>query len=377
MRGAIARPMVLSISVAVATAGTATAALAQGDGAAESGITTIASGLTNPRGFGWGPDGTLYLAQAGSGGDNHVALVEGFTVDNGLTASVATVVDGCATPVALGLPSILWEEAGWVWGAMDVAFLDGVPYVLISGAGPSWFSPTSVSGVFRLNDDGTMTRIGDVSSWLPDNPPAEVPFDYGQDGSLFDLEAAGDALLLSEAVGGQLLKVSLDGEISSLADLSAGHLVPTGIAVDEEGNAYIGHETAAPYVEGGAPVLKVTPDGEVSEYLTGLTVTTDLAIGPDGALYAVEMATGFSGETAEMPVDSGRVVRMTGPDSFEEVVTDLPYPVNIGFDADGQLLISGPAFSPDAGVGHGYIVSVDPAAAPISFAGYEPEVADC
>jgi uncharacterized protein YciI len=58
-------------------------------------------------------------------------------------------------------------------------------------------------------------------------------------------------------------------------------------------------------------------------------------------------------------------------------VTDLPYPVYIGFDADGQLLISGPAFGPDAGVGQGWIVSVDPTQSPISFAGFEPEMMSC
>src|SRR5262245_44450001 len=30
--------------------------------------TVVASGLTNPRGFVWGPDGALYVALAGSGG---------------------------------------------------------------------------------------------------------------------------------------------------------------------------------------------------------------------------------------------------------------------------------------------------------------------
>jgi sugar lactone lactonase YvrE len=360
----------------MAAAGSSTHVIAQG-GTPDDTITTIASGLTNPRGFGWGPDGALYLAQAGWGGDNHVAAIEGFTVDNGLTSSVATVAQGCATPLAVGLPSVLWVEAGWVWGAMDVAFLGDDAYVLLSGAGPGWFSPTSFSGVYRINDNGTMTLVGDISTWLPQNPPAEIPFDYSPDGSLFDLEAAGDALLLSEAVGGQLLRVTPDGGITSVADLSVGHLVPTGIAVDDDGNAYVGHETAAPYVDGGSKVVKVTPDGTVSDHWTGLTVVTDVAMGPDGTLYATEMATGFSGETAEMPADSGRIVRQTGPDSFEPVVTELPYPVNIGFDTDGRLLIDGPAFGPDAGVGQGYIIAVDLAEAPISFAGYRPEPSTC
>jgi sugar lactone lactonase YvrE len=260
---------------------------------------------------------------------------------------------------------------------MDVAFLGDDAYALLSGAGPNWFSPSSASGVYRLNGDGTMTLVGDISAWLPDNPPAEIASDYSPDGSLFDLEAAGDGLLLSEAVGGQLLRVSLDGEIASVADLSADHLVPTGIAVDEEGNAYVGHETAAPYVDGVSKVVKVAPDGTVSDAWTGLTVVTDVALGPDGALYATEMATGFSGETAMMPERSGQIVRQTGPDTSEVVVSDLSYPVNIGFDANGQLVVSGPAFGPDAGVGQGFLASVDPAAGPISFAGFTPAPTGC
>src|SRR5215471_12918911 len=34
------------------------------------GLTVVASGLTNPRGFLWAPDGTLYVAEAGSGGES-------------------------------------------------------------------------------------------------------------------------------------------------------------------------------------------------------------------------------------------------------------------------------------------------------------------
>ena len=376
MHRRVTRHLVVGVAVALAAAGIPAQAMAQ-EGSEEGGITTIAAGLTNPRGFDWAPDGSLYLAQAGWGGDNNVAIVPGFTVDNGLTSSVGMIADGCYTAAAAGLPSALWLEAGWIWGAMDVAFLGDEAYALLSGAGPTWFSPSNRSGVYRLNGDGSMTLVGDVSSWLPDNPPVEIPFDYSPDGSLFDLEADGDALLVSEAVGGQLLRVTTDGEITSVADLSVDHLVPTGIAVDEEGNAFIGHETAAPYVDGGSKVVKVTPDGAVTDHWTDLTVVTDVALGPDGALYAAEMATGFSGETGEMPASSGRIVRQTGTDSSEAVVTDLAYPVYIGFDDAGQLLISGPAFGPDAGVGQGWLVSVDISNGPVSFAGYTPDMATC
>ncbi len=317
MRGSSARLMVagaVGVLLSLATL-TPVAAQEESPAATESGITTVVAGLTNPRGFAWAPDGTLYLALAGHGGDTHIADFPGFTVDIGLSSSIATIADGCATPVVKGLVSLLWEEAGWIWGAMDVEFLGEDAYALLSGAGPSNFSPSSFSGVFRLNDDGTMTLVADITTWLPQNPPAFVPPDYGSDGSLFDLEPAGDALLLSEAVGGQLIRVTPDGDIAMVADLSEGHLVPTGIAVDAEGNAFVGHETAAPYGDGASKVVKVAPDGTVSDAWTGLTVVTDVELGPDGVLYAAEMATGFAEGVPDMPPGTGRIVRQTGPDT--------------------------------------------------------------
>jgi sugar lactone lactonase YvrE len=254
---------------------------------------------------------------------------------------------------------------------MDVAFLDGEPFVLVSGGGPSWLTPSSFSGVFKLNSDGTMTLVADLTNWLPDHLPEFVPPDYGSDGSLFDLEAAGDSLLLSEAVGGLLIRVTPAGEISTVADLSEAHMVPTGIAVDAEGNAFVGFETTPPYADGSSKVVKVTPDGTVSDAWTGLTAVTDVAFGPDGTLYAAEMSTGNLDTEPFLRPDSGRIVRQTGPDSLEPVITDMPPPVQIGFDADGRLVVATPAFGPDAGAGLGVLVSLDPAEAPASFAGFE------
>jgi hypothetical protein len=261
---------------------------------------------------------------------------------------------------------------------MDVAFLADQLYVLVSGAGPTWLSPSSFSGVFQLNDDGTMTLVADLTNWLPDNQPDFIAPDYNSDGSLFDLEAAGDALLLSEAVGGQLLRVTPAGEITEVADLSGEHLVPTGIAVDDEGNAYVGFETTPPYPDGASKVVKVTPDGMVSDEWTGLTAVTDVALGPDGALYAAEMATGNTDTEPFLSPGSGRVVRQSGPDTLEEVLTDVAYPVTLGFDAEGALHVAYPAFAPDAGAEHGALLRIDPAAElPISLAGLEDVPATC
>jgi hypothetical protein len=338
-------------------------------------VVAIATGLTNPRGFAWAPDGSLTLALAGHGGDTVIPAAEGFTVHIGLSSSVATLgEDGCTTPIVQGLVSTAWEQTGWIWGAMDVAYLDDALYVLLSGAGPTWLSPSSFSGVFRVNDDGTMDLVADLTTWIADNPPANLPLDYNSDGSLFDLEAAGDALLLTEAVGGQLIRVTPEGEITRVADLSEGHLVPTGIAVDDEGNAFVGFETADPYGDGASKVVQVTPGGTVTDAWTGLTVVTDVALGPDGVLYAAEMATGFTEGDPSFPPDSGRVVRQSGPDSSEEVMTGLPAPAYLGFDASGRLLVTAPAFAADAGVGHGMVLSFDMTQAPLAYDGPGAEV---
>ncbi len=335
-------------------------------------ITVVASGLTNPRGFAWGPDGTLAMALAGSGGETRLPVSGGFTLRIGLTSSVVTVADGCTSPLQVGLISTHWEETRWIWGAMDVAYLGNELYVLLGGAGASWRSPSSFSGVYKVNTNRTMNLVADLSTWLPANKPSFIAPDFNPDGSLYGLTAAGDALLVTEAVGGQLIRVTPAGEISRVADLSEGHPVPTGVAVDPEGNAYVGYLMAAPYIDGSAKVVKVTPDGTVTDAWTGLTAITDVAFGPDGTLHVSEMSTGNLLERPFIVPNSGRVVRQTGPDTLEPVVTGLPYPANIGFAPNGLLYLTTPAFGPDAGVGQGSLISVDPARAPVSYAGFEP-----
>jgi len=156
-----------------------------------------------------------------------------------------------------------------------------------------------------------------------------------------------------------------------VADLSGGHRVPTGIAVDAEGNAFVGFEMTPPYEDGASKVVKITPDGTVADHWTGLTAVTDVAFGPDGVHYAAEMATGYTSEEPFLRPDSGRIVRQTGPDSLEPVVTELPYLVGLKFDGDGRLVFSEPTFGPDGGVGQGVLLAVDPGAGPMSYATVE------
>jgi hypothetical protein len=168
------------------------------------GVTVVASGLTNPRGFTWDEDGTLYLALAGTGGPNQVVAEDGteFPFFNGLTSSIVAVKDGCTKPLATDLASFLWTDPGWVWGAMDLAFMDGQLYALLSGGGADVGLPDAPNGVYLVHDDGSTELVADLSAWFRENPPAFTAWDYGADGSLFDMEAGTERLWISEAVGG-------------------------------------------------------------------------------------------------------------------------------------------------------------------------------
>ena len=94
---------------------------------------------------------------------------------------------------------------------------------------------------------------------------------------------------------------------------------------------------------------------------TGLTAVTDIAMGPDGVLYAAEMSTGNADSAPFLQPNSGKIVRQTGADSLEEVVTDVPYPAFIGFDAAGALVLAYPGFGTpeNRGEGIGSLVSID------------------
>lgn len=318
-------------------------------------VKVVATGLTNPRGFAWGADGTLYLGLAGSGGTTPAQPPSPMMA--GKSASVVKIVNGCAVPIAGNLPSARWDSPGeratadWVWGTNDVAVLDGQLYALVAAGGPLWGNPDYANGIYTVNADGTTTLVADLGKWFEANPTTFVPPDYNPDGSLFELVAAHGALYVSEAVGGRVLRVMPSGEITILADLSEGHLVPTGIAVDGEGNVYVGYETTPPYDEGMAKISKVALDGTVTDAWTGLTTVTGIAIGPDGTLYAAEMSAHTADTAPYLQAGTGKIVRQTGPSSSADVATGLDAPVAIRFAPDGGLYVTEPAFGSDDGTG--------------------------
>jgi sugar lactone lactonase YvrE len=328
------------------------------------GVTTVASGLTNPRGFTWGSDGTLYVALAGTGGSNlpteDAPVIEAFAgFYGGPSASVVRIEAGCPATVADGLPSYI-DGSGAVVGVSDVAFLDGQLYATVDGGGPVHGNPDQPAGLYRINADGTFEVVADLSTWMRANRVAEPPADDDPDGEVWQMlpTTDGSAFWIVESNQGQVLQITPAGEITRIADLSAGHPVSTGIAPAPDGGVYVGNLTAFPYPDGAAKVIHIAPDGTVTEYWTGLTAVVDLAVDADGNLYALEMVTGSTDEDPFVFPDTGRIVRYTGTDGLEVVADGLNFPVRMEFGPDGALYLASPAFG--AAPGTATIARLDP-----------------
>jgi hypothetical protein len=266
--------------------------------------------------------------------------------------------------VAEGLPSSD-NALAEVLGAEDLAVLGGQLYAGIDGGGEMHGNADQPSGVYRILGDGTVELIADLSAWVRANPVATLPPDADPDAAGFSLiaDASSDSFWVGDPNSSQVLKVDLDGTVTRVADLSEGHPVPTGLAAAPQGGVYVGYLTPVPFLDGSSKVVHVAADGKVTDVWSGLTAVTDVAIAPDGALYAIEMSTGNLKEPPFLVPGSGRIVRQTGPDSMEEIATGLMAPISLAFGADGALYVAMPAFGADQG--QGMIVRLDPAAAPI------------
>jgi hypothetical protein len=310
----------------------------------------------------------MYVALAGGGGPN--AATEDAPTTNaigpfsgGPSAAVVSIgADGCPVAVATGLPSVM-SALGDVLGAEDVAILGDELYASVDGGGAVHGNADQPSGVYRILADGTTELVADLSAWVRDNPVAEVPGDHDPDAAGYSIvadEAAG-LLWVSDPNNGQILSVTPDGTVTRIADLSAGHPVPTQMVADPEGGVYVGTLTAVPFPDGAAKVWHVAADGTATEVWTGLTTVVGVAVGSDGTLYALEMSTGNLAEPPFLQPGSGRLVRQTGPDSLEVVADGLMLPIGLDVGPDGAFYVSMPAIG--ANDGSGMIVRIGGASA--------------
>jgi len=110
--------------------------------------------------------------------------------------------------------------------------------------------------------------------------------------------------------------------------------VPTSVAVDANGDLYVGFLTGFPWPAGGARIERWS-GGELAETYSGLTTVTDFVVSADGTIYAVEHGVG---QGPDGNYGEGRVVSVSA-DGVTPVMTGLSMPYGIAQDAEGNLVV--------------------------------------
>lgn len=325
-----------------------------------------ASGLLGPRGLKFGPDGMLYVAEAGTGGSTASASLSCTQVPGpagpytgGPSARISKIDgNGNRTTVATGLPSAQNSlPTGDTLGVADIAFLDGTLYAVTAGGGCSHGNPSEQNGIIQINQNtGSWRYVANLSQYLQSHPAAYTDAaDFEPDGVFYSLIAWHDKLYTVEPNHGQIFSVTPDGHTEEIIDVShsEGHIVPTSIA-SNNGNLYVGNLGQFPIFTQLQRVLTLSEDFLLSDNTPGLsmdplrkvfqiassragfTTIVGLDFGPDGLLYVLELSAA-GGNPAPA---SGKVVRLRRDGEIEDVVTGLTLPAGMTFGPDKALYVS-------------------------------------
>jgi hypothetical protein len=322
-------------------------------------VSIVASGLNNPRGLTFGPDGQIYIAEGGLNTNTLSTVGECPQVPapvgpytGGYTSRISKIdpATGVRTTVAGGLPSSQTNPltGSLVSGVADVQFIGNTLYGLEAGAGCSHGLMGTDNTVFRVNADGSVTTVADLSVFLKNNPVANPnPEDFEPDGTWFSMVAVRGDLYAVEPNHGELDKITPDGQISRVIDISAsqGHVVPTAVAY--HGNFYIGNLGTFGHEHQPENIYKVTPSGQIKTVATGLSEVLGVAFDARARMYVLESSTGG---VAPNP-GTGDVVRFDPNGTRTVIVDHLAVPTAITFGPDGALYISNLGFGAPPGMG--------------------------
>jgi hypothetical protein len=327
----------------------------------------LADGLNNPRGVATATDGTIYVAEGGTGGDVCFPLEDDEVCMGATSRVVAIDAQGTVTPVAEGLPSLMGGEGEYI-GASDIVIADdGSLYVSVGFGADSptrdaiagTWAPASMFGTVQRVVDGQLTQVADLAAWETEHDPDAgapstqepqgQPSDHSNPNGLL-VTSQGD-LLAVDAGGNTVLEIDVDsGDIRMVAlfddrlaaappflQLPPGteipmQAVPTNLIESADGSILASELTGFPFPAGGANVYALGGSTTPTVVHEGVTNAMDL-VEVDDDLYVVEFA-----QDGLLAGPVGALVRVRADGTRVSLLrTELPAPGGIAADAGGLL----------------------------------------
>jgi len=319
-------------------------------------LTTIVEGISNARGVSFGPDGTMYVAEPGVGGDGACqpspsTLFQPICAGN--TGSIVRVkTDGQTDRIFTGFQSLAEQPSGnQAAGPADLQFdSSGNAYLLTGYAGYpgnrdletielgrnyelppqqlAVFPPSAPEDVLNTSNlaklfkadlnTGGLTEIFDFAKYEIVNNP-----DGGdQVTNPYDLTISGDTAYVIDGGGNTTYSVKLDGSEAKATAL------PLNIITNPQLPELPPGQELPPGL-----INFLEPDENGDPRISIQSVPTGGAIGPDGALYVGEYS-GFP-----YPQDKARIFRI-GEDGVPTVFAeDFNAITELTFDKEGNLLV--------------------------------------
>ncbi len=308
----------------------------------------IVSGLNNPRGVAYDADGNLFVTEAGAAGSQLAMSGDEGDVYVGLTSQVIMVgADGTPTPVVPFLASFGSPDTEII-GAMRAYPQGGSMWVVLNGGGVN-YPPLYADAILEVDmASGRIKNFIDLYAYEAANNPDGNDIDsnvtdiaWGPDGTTYIMETGANTLFTWSAADGL-----------SVFHVWSDNPVPDSIAFASDGSFYVGF-LGAGLAPGAAKVEHWSADGsELLDTFGGLTTVTDVTVGADGNVYAVQLLQ--FGEQGPMP-NSGSLV-MVNADGATVVADGLNFPYAAAQAPDGSWAVSvNSTFAPP---GSGAVVTV-------------------
>jgi hypothetical protein len=319
----------------------------------------LATGLHNPRAVRVESDGSILVAEAGSGPDTPCTTPGSQCL--ALNGSIFQLKGRTQRRVVTGLPSLLIVRADGssvVGGAIEAASgpngtyrvvygLSGTPTTRAAlGAGSGPLGTLSIANGKVLGDLAQHEVLNDPDSVNGNNEVFSNPWNFAKDG---------DDFLVTDAGANDLIRVRPDGTTETAAvfpnnvlppasgtavpatPTGQAQAVPTGIVRGWDGAFYISDMSGIN--PGLGRIWRYVPGSAPTVFATGLMGAIDLGVAPNGDLIVLSYTSGAT-PTGLLPGALIRIDKRTGASSPIDTGNVLKEPTGLAVSSNGDIYVS-------------------------------------